>query len=187
MGRGLLYNDASSLLPAISDTSSSSDFYKSTSLIPPACWLVPALICATCYALYNICIKLGSASIHPILGGVILQFVAAISGTVMLLLIMWKDGGADDLHYDAEGIKWAVWAGVAVGAAEILSFTVSGLGVPASQSIPIIIGGSVGIGCVLGLVVLHETLGVQGWIGVALIIFGVGLVGTDPSGAGAML
>jgi bacterial/archaeal transporter family protein len=205
-GRGLLLSnvdDVSSMLavvPANNNKSSSSELYDNFSnsnssffssgsmmmVIPPAWWLLPALICATCYALYNIFIKLGSASIHPILGGVILQFVAAILGSFMLLLIMWRDGGADDLHYDADGIKWAVCAGVAVGAAEILSFTVSGLGVPATQSIPIVIGGSVGIGCILGLVLLHETLGRQGWIGVAMIILGVGLVGTDPSGADPM-
>jgi hypothetical protein len=36
-------------------------------------WIFPALLCALSYALYNIFIKKGSYSIHPILGGVILQ------------------------------------------------------------------------------------------------------------------
>jgi len=31
-------------------------------------WIVSALLCALAYALYNIFIKKGSASIHPILG-----------------------------------------------------------------------------------------------------------------------
>ena len=36
---------------------------------PLLVWIWPALLCALAYALYNIFIKKGSASIHPILGG----------------------------------------------------------------------------------------------------------------------
>ena len=80
-----------------------------------------------------------------------------------------------------EGIWFAILAGVAVGAAEMLSFVVSGMGVPSSKSIPVIIGGSVGIGCAMGMVFLHEYLGVRGMVGVAMIVLGVVLVGTDPN------
>ena len=71
-------------------------------------------------------------------------------------------------------------AGVAVGLAELLSFTVSGMGVQATQSIPIIIGGSVLFGAVLGLLMLGETMMLPGWIGVALLTTGIGFVATDP-------
>jgi bacterial/archaeal transporter family protein len=152
--------------------------------IPPAWWIVPALVCALCYAFYNIFIKLGSATIHPMLGGVILQFVAAIFGSILIGILISKEG-VEELNYDASGIQWAMCAGVAVGAAEMLSFVVSGLGVPASKSIPIIIGGSVGFGCVLGMVLLREVLSYQSWFGIILIVIGVTVVGMDPSGAGA--
>lgn len=62
----------------------------------------------------------------------------------------------------------------------MLSFVVSGMGVPASQSIPVIIGGSVMVGAVLGLIVLGETMMLQGWLGVVLLMTGVGFVATDP-------
>lgn len=71
-------------------------------------------------------------------------------------------------------------AGIAVGAAELLSFTVSGLGVQATQSIPIIIGGSVLFGAILGLLLLGETMMVPGWLGIALLTTGIGIVATDP-------
>jgi bacterial/archaeal transporter family protein len=71
-------------------------------------------------------------------------------------------------------------AGIAVGTAEMLSFCVSGLGVPATQSIPTVIGGSVMFGAVLGLLMLGETLMVQGWLGIALLMTGIGIVATDP-------
>lgn len=71
-------------------------------------------------------------------------------------------------------------SGLAVGIAEMLSFCVSGLGVPACMSIPTIIGGSVGVGAILGLLMLGETLMLQGWFGVSLLITGIGFVATDP-------
>ena len=78
------------------------------------------------------------------------------------------------------GIRWAVAAGAAVGAAELLSFVISGLGVPASQSIPTIIGGSVVMGTLLGALWLGETLTPRGWLGIVLIAGGIALVGMDP-------
>eukprot|EP00980_Cylindrotheca_fusiformis_P016217 scaffold4819_cov66-Cylindrotheca_fusiformis.AAC.2 len=66
---------------------------------PPALlkWIWIALACAICYALYNISIKKGSASINPILGGVILQFVAALLGSLLLGIMMCR-GNA--IYYD---------------------------------------------------------------------------------------
>jgi len=158
---------------------------------PMMVWIGPALVCALCYALYNIFIKKGSASIHPVLGGVILQLVAAALGSCLLAALVWRDtadgqGGFDALPYDQEGIQWAVLAGIAVGSAEILSFCVSGMGVQAMQSIPIIIGGSVLFGTILGYTVLKEILTATGWVGVLFIAIGIGLVGIDPGGAGSV-
>jgi transporter family protein len=149
-------------------------------LPPLVAWIIPALVCASMYAFYNIFIKKGSASINPILGGVVLQFVAAIFGSLLLGGVILHEGGVQELEVSGTGIFWACCAGIAVGTAEMLSFCVSGMGVDASKSIPIIIGGSVMFGAVLGLLMLGETLMFQGWFGVAVLMTGVGLVATDP-------
>lgn len=152
-------------------------------------WLLPALLCALAYALYNLFIKKGSASIHPVLGGVILQFVAAMIGLVLLLLLMYGPAPLqsqslnEEWVYDGNGIWYAVLAGVSVGIAEIISFAVNGMGVQATQSIPIIIGGSVFFGTILGKVFLEEDLSLSGWLGVAMIGGGIILVATDPKAA----
>jgi transporter family protein len=125
-----------------------------------------------------VCIKKGSAYINPIVGAVVLQFVAALLGTILLVVIWITQDKAP--YFTAEGLLWAALAGVSVGAAELLSFGVSGMGVPASQSIPILIGGSVAFGAVLGIVLLGEELVAQGWSGVVILMVGIGLVATDP-------
>lgn len=114
------------------------------------------------------------------LPGVVLQFVAAIFGSTLLLAIIIKDGGTSGLAYDHAGLFWSCMAGVAVGTAEMLSFTVSGLGVNATQSIPTIIGGSVLFGAVLGLLMLGETMMWPGWSGIVLLTTGIAYVATDP-------
>jgi len=147
---------------------------------PLLIWIWPALLCALCYALYNIFIKKASASIHPVVGGVILQIVAAFLGTLLLIFIVAQDG-TETLDFDRSGINWSILAGAAVGSAEMLSFFVMGMGVQATQAVPIVIGGSVMFGCILGAVWLHEILSLQGWIGVVLLVIGIAMVATDPA------
>lgn len=139
-------------------------------------WIVPALSSALSFGLYNIFIKLSSSSVHPILGGVVLQFVAATLGTIML----GASRDVDKFRFDKRGLLWSICAGIAVGVAEILSFTVSGMGVKASQSIPLMIGGSIVFGSVLGFIVLQERMTVRGWFGVLLVVLGIVCVATDP-------
>ena len=150
------------------------------------------MFACTSDALYNIFIKKGSATIHPILGGVILQFVAALLGTILLAAILIQEKqqeksvvGAGNtvttsIEYDRAGLIWSCCAGLAVGTAEMLSFCVSGMGVAATQSIPIIIGGSVVVGAVLGLILLREKMMCHGWSGILLLVFGIAMVATDP-------
>jgi transporter family protein len=113
------------------------------------------------------------------LGGVILQLVAAILG-LGLLTGTTIQYGREELEWDLAGIQWSICAGIAVGLAEMLSFFVSSRGVQAVQSIPVIIGGSVMFGTILGLLLLKENLTPRGWFGVLLIVGGLCLVGTDP-------
>jgi transporter family protein len=150
--------------------------------VPPLrLWIGPALVCALSYALETIFIKKASTSIDPVLGGVVLQVMAALLGT---LLLITKRATAQStgsmLTTQPGGFKWAILAGLSVGAAEILSFTISSMGVQAMQSIPVIIGGSVLLGTLLGRVWLKEVLTINGWCGVLLIAAGIALVGIDP-------
>ncbi len=163
-----------------SSIGSKSSMFEPHQTSPPLIqWIGPALLCAFAYALYNIFIKKGSASIHPILGGVILQFVAALLGCILCVTLVYGPT-QEEMFYDGSGIWFAVYAGMSVGAAEIISFMVSGMGVQAVQSIPTIIGGSVFFGTVLGWLLLGEELSMRGWFGVAMIAGGITLVGMDP-------
>ena len=183
-----LMNEKTFLVPKLSDAlegddededDDEGDMHLELPQPPLMKWIWIALACAGCYALYNISIKKGSSSINPIMGGVILQFVAALLGT-LLLSAMIMDGKASEIFYDNKGITWSVGAGLWVGTAEMVSFVVSGMGVPATQFIPIIIGGSVCFGSILGVVTLGETVMLHGWSGIIMLCAGIVMVATDP-------
>jgi len=84
---------------------------------------------------------------------------------------------------DRVGIMWCVGAGLAVGSAEMLSFYVSSLGVAASQSIPVIIGGSVVFDVILGVLFLSESFGLKAMIGVPVVVAGICSVASSVTGA----
>ena len=139
-------------------------------------WMVPALASALSYALYNLSMKMaGSSGLSPLLGGVILQVVAALLGSILLLFSKAPVAAT----ISKQGIVYSVGAGLFVGAAELLSLQVAATGAQASQSVPVMIGGSVAIGSVLGVVLLRERMSWQGWLGVLLVVAGVALVAMD--------
>jgi len=80
------------------------------------------------------------------------------------------------LPLSGKGILYAVFAGVFVGLAEITSFMVFSKGVPASSGIPVIVGGSIIFGALLGMIFLKEALTPPHYLAIALVIVGVVLL-----------
>ncbi len=137
-------------------------------------WLLIALLAAFCFGAYNVFVKIASGYIHEITGAVILQFVAAIAGLGVLLYMKFK--GHEVLDFSQKGILFSVLAGLCVGGAEILSFVVFGKGVPASTGIPIIIGGAIIVGTLIGLLFLKEKVTAIHVLGIVFVVLGILLV-----------
>jgi transporter family protein len=136
-------------------------------------WLPLALLTAFCLAGYNFFIKLAANHLPPAVGAVVLQLVAAALGATWLLKLKLQ---GQPLVVSGKGLALAALAGLSVGVAEILTFVVFGRGLPASIGTPVIVGGSVLLAALLGLVVLREalTLGQAG--GLVLIVAGIALL-----------
>ena len=137
-------------------------------------WLPFALLTALCLALYNFFIKLASNHVSPAVGAVVLQLVAAALGGVWLLKLMLR---GHPLALSGKGLGLAALAGLGVGLAEILTFVVFQRGVNSSVGTPVIVGGSVLLTAVLGLVVLRETLTFSQAGGLLFIVVGIALLG----------
>src|SRR3989338_4346402 len=138
-------------------------------------WIFLAIMTAIFYGAYNVFIKVSSGHINQIVGAVILQIVAALVGGIILLIMKMTNS---PLEISQKGVLFAVLAGIFVGLAEITSFFVFSKGVSASVGIPIIIGGSVLVGAVLGLTFLKETLNPIHYVAIAMVVLGVIILST---------
>lgn len=133
-------------------------------------WILLALLTALFYGAYNFFIKISSGYINQIAGAVILQLVALLIGTGILLFLKLTNSV---IEISNKGVLYAVLAGVFVGLAEIISFIVFSKGVSVSTGLPIIIGGSIVIGSILGIVFLKESLTPLHILAIALIVLGI--------------
>jgi transporter family protein len=136
-------------------------------------WLPLALLTALCLALYNFFIKLAADHVPPAVGAVVLQLVAAALGGLWLL---WLKAQGQPLPLTNKGLGLAALAGLGVGLAEILTFVVFKRGVPSSIGTPVIVGGSVLLTALLGLLLLREALTAPQALGLGLIVVGIALL-----------
>lgn len=131
------------------------------------------LVALIFYALYNFFIKVSSGNIHQVVGAVILQITAALFGGLILLYLKLTN---KELMISQKGIIFAVLAGVCIGIAEITYFFVFSKGVSASVAIPIVMGGTVLVGSLLGIFFLKEAINLWHVLASLLIIVGIGLM-----------
>lgn len=143
--------------------------------------IVLLAVAALLFGLYNVFIKLSSEHIHPVLGAVILQFVAALIGAALLIYL--HRGGAE-LNVTSRGVWLAVLAGLSIGLVEILTFLIFARGVPVAVGNPLIIGGSLLVTTGIGVIALREMLTPLQLTAVLLITVGVGLLALSASRAG---
>jgi transporter family protein len=136
-------------------------------------WLIILIITAVFFGFYNFFIKVSAGHIHEILGAVILQAVALLLGGAVLIYLKVKNLPFEN---SSRGLLFAVLAGVAVGLAEITSFYAFSKGTPASIGIPVIVGGTVVVGTLLGVLFLKEQLHWQHYTGITLILAGIFII-----------
>lgn len=132
-------------------------------------------VAAISFGLYNVFIKLSSEHINPILGAVVLQFVAAFLGLGLLLISRAR--AAAPLVVTARGVTLAVLAGLAIGVVEILTFNIFGRGVPVAFGNPLIVGGSLIVTSLVGILLLREVITPAQVVALILITSGVVLLG----------
>ncbi|QIX59806.1 EamA family transporter [Hymenobacter lutimineralis] len=136
-------------------------------------WLVLALLTALCLAFYNFFIKQAADQVPAAVGAVVLQLVAAALGALWLLKLKLQ---GQPLPVTSKGLWLAALAGLGVGLAEILTFVVFSRGVPSAVGTPVIVGGSVLLTAVLGVVVAREVLTLGQVLGLLLIVGGIALL-----------
>ncbi len=138
-------------------------------------WLLLAVISAIFFGAYNVFIKISSGHINQVVGALILQVVAAFVGGGIFIIFKMMNA---PLEVSQKGIWFAVFAGLAIGLAEVASFFLFSKGVPVSVGMPIIVGGSMVFGTILGVFFLKETLSPIHYFAIAMTIAGAAILST---------
>src|SRR5690625_735699 len=137
-------------------------------------------IAALMFGLYNVFIKLSADHIQAVLGAVVLQFVAAFMGLVLLLYMQRQ--ATEPLFVTSRGVTLAVLAGIAIGLVEILTFFIYGRGIPVAVGNPLIIGGSLLVTTSIGVFALREMLSPLQIIAIFIIVGGETLLAVGANG-----
>jgi|SRR3989344_2536352 len=136
-------------------------------------WVLLALVTAIFFGAYNFFIKVSSGHINQIAGAFILQAVATLVGGAILLFLKFTNS---PIEISDKGILYAVLAGLFIGLAEITSFFVFSKGINLSIGLPIIIGGGLVFGSLLGILFLKEVLTPIHLLAMILVIIGIVLL-----------
>ncbi len=134
-------------------------------------WLVFALLATITYGFYNFFTKLSADKLSP---SIALMFVGVASCIVALVSIIFSKISGQPLVFSRGALLFPLLAGLFAGIAEIFYLTMFSKGAPLSIGNPLVVGGTVIISVVLGLILLKEPL--NGIRITGIIITLVGLV-----------
>lgn len=132
-----------------------------------------ALLAGLLFAGYQFSIKLSADHIQELFGAVILQAVALVLGIAAFFLFREVE---TSLEFTNKGLQFAVFAGIFVGLAEIVSFYVFSTNISPSVGITLIVGMNILAGILLDYFWLKSDLSITQILGIVLVLIGVLLI-----------
>lgn len=136
--------------------------------------LASSLAAGVCYAVYAVASKMLLEAGWPVV-----RVVSLVFGTGAVLALPILLTGPTAWLGTGSGLAVALWLGVVTLAAGYLLFAAGLRHVPAATAATLTLAEPVTAGA-LGVLLLHETLGLQGWLGVAVVIGAVALLSVPP-------
>ena len=133
-------------------------------------WLVFALLATVTYGFYNFFTKLSADKLSP---AIALIFVGIASFIVGLASIGFSKILGQPILFSRNALLFPLLAGLFAGVAEIFYLTMFSKGAPLSIGNPLVVGGTVIISAVLGLLLLKEPLNAIKIGGIALTLIGL--------------
>lgn len=136
-------------------------------------WIIFAVLATTTYGFYNFFTKLSADRLSP---SIALMFVGVASCLVALVSIIFSKIAGQPLTFSKGALLFPVLAGLFAGVAEIFYLTMFSKGAPLSIGNPLVVGGTVIISAVLGLLLLKEPLNAIKIAGIALTLIGLAIL-----------
>lgn len=134
--------------------------------------IIFAVMTAVSFGAVTIFHQQASPHINPLFGAIVLSLTAVIFGSIILLPQL----KGLTLFTDQKGIIFVVLAGLSAFGVDFFALKTYASGIPVSIGGPIIIGGSVAVASVIGLLALGESISSMKIFGIALVIIGSGIL-----------
>ena len=131
--------------------------------------LLFAILTGVCLAGYSTFQKLGSASITPAVGGMVISIVAFLVNLVVALTLKATH---QDVHFTREGLVFLILVGLSAGGADLFSLAAYSAGLPVSASL-IITGVQLSLLLLIGVLLLGEPFTWTRLAAVGLIAAGI--------------
>ena len=130
--------------------------------------IIFALITATSFGIWTVFHKQASTYINPVFGAIMVSLTAVVFG---LLFLLPHIKGLT-LFTNQKGLIFVILAGFSAFAIDFFALKTYSSGVPISIGGPIIIGGSVAVATLIGLIFLGESIGLIKILGIIFIVIG---------------
>lgn len=133
-------------------------------------WLFYALLAASGFGFYNFFLKMSSDKLSPAVANI---FIAGTSCLIAIISSVYLKLNGQDLLITKENIKFPVIAGLFTGMAEIFYLTMYSKNTPITIGNPLVVGGSIVIAVILGLIILKEPMNGIKVAGIILTLTGL--------------
>lgn len=131
-----------------------------------------AIMTAIFFGIWTVFHQQASQHINPIFGAIIVSLTAVILGSIVLIPQL----KGITLFTNQKAIIFVILAGLAAFAIDFFALKTYATGFPVSIGGPIIIGGSVAIAAIIGLVILGEPVSLMKILGILLVIGGASIL-----------
>lgn len=126
-----------------------------------------AVIAASAFGLWTTFQQLAARHVHRLVGAIGISLTAVLLGLVVLV----PSRRSIELPASPKGILFTLLAGCCAFAIDYFALKTYSTGIEVSTAAPIIVGGSMVVASIAGLV-LGERLGVEKALGIGLVILG---------------
>ncbi|MBI2663031.1 EamA family transporter [Candidatus Woesearchaeota archaeon] len=133
-------------------------------------WLIYGILAMIAYALFNFFVKLSSNKINVPLAVGIISLTAAIVGFIIFGYLKITN---QNIIYSTDGLKFVILAGIFVSLAELFYYFMFMEKVNLSIGLPLVVGGTIAIGSILGVIFLSESLTAYQIFGIIFTLMGI--------------
>lgn len=132
-------------------------------------WLIYAILAASGFGFYNFFTKISADKFSPTVANI---FIAGTSFLVAVISTIYLKTSGQNLTFTKESLLLPIAAGIFTGVAEIFYLTMYSKNAPITIGGPLVIGGTVVVAVILGLIFLKEPMGITKIAGILFVITG---------------